>query len=42
MRNTRNFIGVILLVCLVLLGIAAIASSAGGVDDDVSRRLALR
>ena len=34
MRITRNFIGIILLVCLVLLGIAAVASSAGGVDDD--------
>jgi len=34
MRNTRNFIGVILLVCLVLLGISAVISSAGGVDSE--------
>jgi foldase protein PrsA len=34
MRMTRNFIGVTLLICLVLLGISAVISSAGGVDDD--------
>ena len=34
MRMTRYSIGIILLVCLVLLGISAVASSAGGVDDD--------
>jgi foldase protein PrsA len=34
MRSARNSVGLILLVCVVLLGIALILSSAGGVADD--------
>jgi foldase protein PrsA len=33
MRSTRNQIGIVLLVCVLLLALAALLSASGGVDD---------